>query len=129
MKKLLKARSILLVMAVAVIGAVYLMHEIREQHEYRAKIVALAGELKGKESSSDELRPLLREPRFSGLILYDESASGWAVETPQEFGARNWILYVELSNSKVVGLRVRTIDNMNDHPREAPPDWINPLVR
>jgi hypothetical protein len=126
MKKLLKARPILLVTAVAVIGGTHFLREIRERQGYRSKIVALTSELRNKQSSSDELRRFLREPRFSGLILYDNSASSWAIETPLEFGARNWILYVELSNSKVVEFRVRTIDSMNDHPKEAPPDWINP---
>jgi hypothetical protein len=31
-------------------------------------------------------------------------------------------LYIEMSDSKVVGLRVRTADSPAIHPNEAPPD-------
>ena len=41
---------------------------------------------------------------------------------PSEFGARNWVLYVELDTGRLSGARIRTADSVLEHPPEAPAD-------
>ncbi len=90
------------------------------QGENRAKIVALMSEV-SKHPTNQEVRRLLSESRFQGLTLSQES-NELVVETPIEFGAKNWVLYMEVSDSRVVALRVRTADSVKEHPVGAPPD-------
>ena len=90
------------------------------QGENRAKIVALMSEV-SKHPTNQEVRRLLSESRFQGLTLSQES-NELVVETPIEFGAKNWALYMEVSDSRVVALRVRTADSVKEHPVGAPPD-------
>ena len=122
MKNPIKIKYLLTASLVAVVAFSYGMYELRQRREYRSKITALASELNSPQRNSDDVRRLLRQPRFQGLNLRDESPSLWTVETPLEFGARNWVLFIELHDSKVVALRVRTIDSMNERPHDAPPD-------
>jgi len=93
-----------------------------KQHEFRNKITALANELSTHQSNKEELRRLLTEPRFQDLVLREDSPNEWLVETPIEFGATNWVLYLDFNDSTIVEVRVRTADNENAHPREAPAD-------
>ena len=44
------------------------------------------------------------------LRLYSGSPDTWSISMPHEVGAREWVLYVDFSNSKVTTLRVRTSD-------------------
>src|SRR6266481_5484835 len=90
------------------------------QGENRAKIVALMSEV-SKHPTNQEVRRLLSESRFQGLTLSQES-NELVVETPIEFGAKNWVLYMEVNDSRVIALRVRTADSVKEHPVGAPPD-------
>ncbi len=90
--------------------------------QYRAKISTLSTELTAYQSDMEDLRHLLAQPRFQGLTLRQDSATEWEVETPAEFGATNWVLYLEVSNSKIVALRMRTMDSSKRRPEGAPPD-------
>ena len=90
------------------------------QGENLAKIVALMSEV-SKHPTNQEVRRLLSESRFQGLTLSQES-NELVVETPIEFGTKNWVLYMEVSDSRVVALRVRTADSVKEHPVGAPPD-------
>ena len=47
-----------------------------------------------------------------------------SVETPLEFGARNWILHLLFANGKLVGIGVRTEDSDKSRPPRAPLDKI-----
>jgi hypothetical protein len=88
--------------------------------EDRAKIVALMSEV-SKHPTNQEVRRLLSESRFQGLTFSQES-NELVVETPIEFGAKNWVLYKEVNDSRVISLRVRTADSVKEHPVGAPPD-------
>ena len=88
--------------------------------EDRAKIVALMSEV-SKHPTNQEVRRLLSESRFQGLTLSQES-NELVVETPIEFGAKNWVLHMEVNDSRVISLRVRTADSVKEHPVGAPPD-------
>jgi hypothetical protein len=48
------------------------------------------------------------------------------VNTPLEFGAENWVLLVELSEDKVVGVRMRTSDFASPSPEVPPPPGSPP---
>jgi hypothetical protein len=90
------------------------------QGENRGKIVALMSEV-SKHPTNQEVRRLLSESRFQGLTLSQEP-NELVVETPIEFGAKNWVLYMEVNDSRVISLRVRTADSVKEHPVGAPPD-------
>lgn len=68
-----------------------------------------------------EARRVFREAESPRLKLM-ESASGLVIQTPYEFGARNWLLIVDTRDGVVVGIKVRTSDSVNEHPPAAPPD-------
>jgi hypothetical protein len=119
----MKKSSIVAVVSIAVIGGLaYFTFALHERHENRAKIRSLAIELSDHQPTIDELRQLLQQPRFQGLNLQEESPSQWTVETPLEFGAKNWILSLEVTDSKIVAICVRTPDTPNSRPADAPPD-------
>lgn len=44
------------------------------------------------------------------------------VTSQLQFGANNWYIYVFYDESRVVAIKVRTEDNIRDHPPDAPPD-------
>jgi hypothetical protein len=122
MGKRRKVRWFILIIAILAASVAAIVHTRgTNQEEFHNKITALAAELSDGRSGRKELRSILNEPRFRGLILEDNFPNEWVVETPSEFGA-NWVLYMEVSDSKIVGLRVRTADSRNAHPRGAPAD-------
>jgi len=110
--------AVLLTASLAVI--VYARHA--NQEEFHNKITALTTELGTRQSGKEDLRRLMDEPRYQGLILRHDSANEWLVETPIEFGATNWVLYIKMIDSNVRELRVRTADSQNVHPKGAPGD-------
>jgi hypothetical protein len=123
MRKGPKVWWFILIGAILAASVAAIVHARRaNQEEFHNKITALTAELSDGQSGRKELSSILNEPRFRGLILEDNSPNEWVVETPSEFGATNWVLYVEISDSKIVGLRVRTADSTNAHPRGAPAD-------
>src|SRR5438477_4371351 len=83
------------------------------RREYRAKIVALMSQV-SNHREREEVRQLLGESRFQGLTLREDSSTEWEVETPNEFGAKNWVLYMDVSDSRIAALRVRTADSVKD---------------
>lgn len=74
----------------------------KTNRQYREKLSTLSAELAVNQSDMADLRHLLSQPRFQGLTLRQDSTTEWEVETPAEFGATNWVLYVEVSNSNIV---------------------------
>lgn len=42
--------------------------------------------------------------------------------TPYEFGAGNWVVYIDFSNSVVRSVKVRTADSPDEKPKNAPLD-------
>jgi len=64
-----------------------------------------------------------------GFSLQDRTKDGSgevAIQTPDLWTAMNWVLYVEVKDSKVVGIYIATVDSKADHPRGAPPDLFAP---
>ena len=54
------------------------------------------------------------------LTLYAGSPQTWTVSMPTEFGARNWVLFIEFVEGKVSGLKVRVSDGLP--PNGGPAD-------
>jgi hypothetical protein len=109
-----------LFVAAALWGIVHTRHV--QQAESHHKIMALANKLSECQCNKDELRQIVNQLRFRGLTLHDDSSDEWAVEAPIEIGATNWVLYIDVRDSRAVGLRVRTSDSKMVHPKNAPPD-------
>jgi hypothetical protein len=112
-------------MITAILGAIIYTSSAK-QAEYRNEILALTAELSHHQRDAGEVRRLLSESRFHGLKLQEQSSEEWTVETPIQFGAKNWVLYIELRGSRVIALRIRTADNKNIRPKDAPPDMSFP---
>lgn len=64
--------------------------------------------------------------RYPHLTFYYDEDTGWVVVAPYEFGAKNWMLLIDVAAGRVTRLRVRTGDSINEHPADAPPD--KPIV-
>jgi hypothetical protein len=60
--------------------------------------------------------------RYLHLTFYGGDPKAWVVTAPYEFGAKNWILLIDISDDRVARVRVRTGDGIHDHPAQAPPD-------
>ena len=54
------------------------------------------------------------------LILYAWSPQAWTVTMPHEFGARDWVLFIEFADGKVSAFKIRTSDGLP--PSSGPPD-------
>ena len=113
---------------VAVSLGILLCGGCARRHEYREKVIALASELGTHQSSMEDVRGLIREPRFRGLTLHEDSSTEWSIEAPMEFGAKNFVLYIEFKDSNVAALRVRTADSKNERPNDAPADKVFPRL-
>jgi hypothetical protein len=61
-------------------------------------------------------------PNLRSAPVDEVNRDRWYVSSPLEFGATNWILWVEFSAGRVSALRIRTPDGDWDHPPEARPD-------
>ena len=120
MKRALGFKWFLVALAVTIFLSAIIYTRGSRRDEYRAKIVAFMSEV-SKHPNNEEVRRLLSESRFQGLTL-SEASNEWVVETPVEFGAKNWVLYMEVTDSRVVALRVRTADSVKERPVGAPPD-------
>jgi type II secretory pathway pseudopilin PulG len=76
-------------------------------------------------ASSSEVQALFDGGEFRHLKLHQVDPSGLLVQTPLKWGARNWVLWIEVKDDKVTALRIRFHDDKNSRPEEAPPDKAN----
>ncbi len=107
--------ALLALAALAVIWSGSKSKEAREELEAAFARVQLG-------ASSSEIRALIGESEFRHLKLREVDPSNILVQTPLEWGARNWVLWIEVTNEKVTALRIRFHDNKNRRPDLAPPD-------
>ncbi|MCI0526790.1 MAG: hypothetical protein L0Y56_04960, partial [Nitrospira sp.] len=56
------------------------------------------------------------------LTLHRLDVDKWLVQTPIEFGAKNWVVWIGFSNSVVRSIKIRLNDSENLRPLEAPLD-------
>jgi hypothetical protein len=95
MNRTLSFKPVLVILVVGTVLAAIFYTSRGKREEYRNKIIALTAELSKRQHTNEEVRRLLRETRFRGLTLTEDPSNVWAVETPVEYGATNWILYIE----------------------------------
>lgn len=91
----------------------------------RNELVDLFGRLEGSTTKAD-VRRSFDTGKYQDLNMREVSGELWIVSTPTEFGATNWVLRLEFSDSQLKACRIRTLDSKEDHPKEAPPDRILP---
>lgn len=107
--------TLLALAALAVIWSGSKSKEAREELEAAFARVQLG-------ASSSEIRALIGESEFRHLKLREVDPSSFLVQTPLEWGARNWVLWIDVKDDKVTALRIRFHDDKNGRPDEAPPD-------
>jgi hypothetical protein len=93
------------------------LHRERNRGEvlalYQAVQPGMAGSVVEEERSSG---------RYPHLTFHGGKSTGWFVSTPLEFGAKNWVLLVDVVDGRVTTVRIRTEDGVHDHPAQAPTD-------
>lgn len=87
----------------------------------RQELLDLFGRLKTGTSLST-LSDMLAKDGYRNLRLLKVSSNLLVVRTPYEFGAGNWVLFVDTTNEVVSGLRIRVEDSDRMKPIESPPD-------
>jgi hypothetical protein len=93
--------------------------------EARGELRELFSRLESATTKADVER-IYRERKYQTLKLRESREDLWVVETPLEFAAKNWVLYLEFSNSRLIASRIRTADSQDEQPADAPPDRIAP---
>jgi len=48
----------------------------------------------------------------------------WFITMPYEFGATDWILWIEFENNKVISLKIRLSDSKDFKPKDSPLDKV-----
>ena len=57
------------------------------------------------------------------LDLYDiKNSNKMIVQTPNAFGATNWVLWIEFISDKIVSIKIRLDDSDRFKPEDSPPD-------
>ena len=86
------------------------------------------------EDSAAKVRGKFRASQFTELKLNSVNPRLWWVNTPFEFGSKNWTLYLEFdANAKLAAIRLRTPDGTNIRPRDihsldrVRAGWISPM--
>lgn len=64
---------------------------------------------------------------FKRLDLPDRGAQNeWLITTPGEWGATNWLMWIQFCGDKVAWTGIRLADGKQFHPADAPPDKGQP---
>ena len=98
----------------------------------RAEMRVLLKSLQLEDSAADVTRKF-GAGGFRHLKLRTTNSRRWAVDTPLEFGAKNWTLFLEFdANAKLAAIRLRTPDGLDIPPRDIDfvdrvrAGWISP---
>ena len=70
----------------------------------------------------DEVVRMIESQSGTTVLKWSSSSRRIVVETPYEFGASNWILYIGLADGRVTSVHYRTADSDDFRPRHSPPD-------
>ena len=98
----------------------YMRRESREP-TYRRQIAYLSTVIRPCMLAQEVAEVLARRPS-DDLRVNGGPLQGWLVMTPLRFGAKNWILFIDVAAGRVTQLRFRTEDSANEHPVDAPVD-------
>ena len=114
-------RKGLATMAVLSVAGVMVTLEVRARAEAKRQLLEFRTNVASAKDRV-EVERRFYSLRASKLTLAKWRAETWIVQTPSEFGATNWDLYIDFRDEEPVSLRVRSADNVDYHPQEAPPD-------
>jgi hypothetical protein len=117
------AGGIIVVCAVAVVVILWPMILAHIQaEEARSQVVAVFDAIRGGATKQEVETEVLSG--HSHLNLVKVGPSEWLVQTPLQFGAGNWQLWIEFDGPAVTALRVRTSDSKQIVPEGAPSDRV-----
>lgn len=102
------------------IGCVVFLYAERATRS-RREVLSMYNHLHGGMTMQDIYR-VYREGSYRYLRLRNIDNATLLVQTPVEFAAANWVLWIELSSNKVSGIRIRYHDSRNVKPKRAPED-------
>lgn len=70
----------------------------------------------------EKVRDIFRQYRTKGLELIDQKETTWLIRMPYEFGARDWVLWIEFDDKGITNLKIRLSDNKEFKPKNSPDD-------
>jgi len=92
--------------------------------ENKKALAIIMNELKIGDSK-EQVKNVFYEYKTKTLKLMDDRENSWLIEMPFEFGASDWILWIEFDeNDKIVSLKMRTSDSKKLKPKGVPGDKI-----
>jgi hypothetical protein len=65
---------------------------------------------------------LMDSPEFKNLQVFEIPKDSILIRTPLEWGAANWVIWLDFRESRLARARIRTQDSENEKPKGAPPD-------
>lgn len=123
-RKFLKGNLIALGILVIVPGS-FVTCEWRTRVQNRVECRHLLDQIRLGDVRSD-VRGKFAAGGYRQLSLYPDSnlisGNPDLVTSIDQFGAKNWFIYIFYQESKVVAVKVRTGDAITEHPSDAPPD-------
>ena len=90
----------------------------------RASHIALAAIMQDLTpgDSQTRVREVYAARRIDRLMLLESSPESWSIGMPGEFGASDWILYLDFEAQKLIRLRMRNSNSTALPPSDVPPD-------
>lgn len=73
-------------------------------------------------ASPEKVRDIFDSIGGSRLKLRELDSAHWVVQSPMQFGAANWDLWIYFGGQKVESLKIRLADSKTMHPSSAPTD-------
>jgi len=118
-------RWVLLVLLVVFIAALYFLTfnaTPQGQAQARTDIVQMFNALAiGDTRQTVESKFKRINSKYLGLPRTQDEKE-WLITTPGEWGATNWLIWVEFCGDRVASVGTRLADGKEFHPSEAPPD-------
>jgi hypothetical protein len=95
----------------------------KKKQESRRQILWIYNNLElGKTKTDVKNFCKVKTENNSLLKLYNNNSDKWIVHSPSEFGATNWVLWLEFSSDLLVSVKIRLADSERFKPQDSPPD-------
>ena len=118
-----KAPLVILCAAIIVVAAGVILERSPTKKESRREITELMHAFALGQSMED-VRTIFKNVAGKHSKLLELSSSQWLVNTPPEFGAVNWYIWIDFASGKITALRVRLADGPEMKPPDAPSDKV-----
>jgi hypothetical protein len=126
MKNVVKKRKMLLwVIPLGIIilsGIILLTGNWKKNRNLSREIVLNLRSEINLDDTSEKVERLFKERKKDGFNYFAKTSDLLIFTTPLEFGAANWRLLVELENSRVISIKIRSDDSDAIKPDDAPLD-------